>query len=132
MGRFSRTNKPPIERILDEAMPMVLGMQHTNERTVLTVPYGEEEARQRLEAHISQDGVLLDPAALEQNCALAALLTGTVAAIPPAILCMDFAPAEGGGTAISVCVHCKKGLLVRDTGKRVLAGLERALQGKEG
>lgn len=127
MGIFSTSGKPPIERILDEAMPMVLGLHHAVEEDVWKAGSNVDETRAAIEAYVAEDGVLLDPAALEQGCTLAALMTGAVAAISPTVLCIDLAPA-GEGTELRVRVHCKQGLLARDTGKRALEALRKALE----
>lgn len=131
MGLFSRKgDKPPIERILDETMPLVIGMRHTSEEFAFAIPEAPGRVRAAIEAYVPTDGALLDPAALGETCALAALMTGTVAAITPTILCIDLAP-EGGGTRVTVRVHAKEGLIDQHTCRRAADALRRGIAGEE-
>ena len=126
MGLFSKENKPPIERILDQSMPMVIGMHHAQRTEEFDVPMDEMAARAAIMRYVETDGVLLDVAALEQNCDLAALMTGAVAAITPTVLCIDLAP-QGANTHLTVCVHYKEGVLSRKTGMLSIDALRRGI-----
>ncbi|MBQ8143217.1 MAG: hypothetical protein IJ452_06005 [Butyricicoccus sp.] len=126
MGIFSKQNKPPIERILDEAMPMVIGLHHAERTEVFDVPLDEAAARAAIARYVETDGVLLDAEALEQKCDLAALMTGAVAAITPTILCIDLAP-NGAETRLTVRVFYKEGVLSRKTGILSIDALRRGI-----
>lgn len=115
MGLFSKENKPPIERILDESMPMVIGLHHAERVEEFDVPMDEAAVRAAIARYVETDGVLLDVAALEQKCDLAALMTGAVAAILPTILCIDVKP-NGESTHLTVRVFYKEGVLSKKTG----------------
>jgi hypothetical protein len=126
MGMFSKENKPPIERILDQSMPMVIGMHHAQRVEEFDVPMDEAAARAAIARYVESDGVLLDVEALEQNCDIAALMTGAVAAITPTILCIDLAP-QGANTHLTVCVHYKEGLLSKKSGMLSIDALRRGI-----
>ena len=126
MGVFSKQNKPPIERILDQSMPMVIGMHHAQRVEEFDVPMEEAAARAAIARYVESDGVLLDVEALEQKCDIAALMTGAVAAITPTILCIDLAP-QGANTHLTVCVHYKEGLLSKKSGMLSIDALRRGI-----
>ena len=126
MGLFSKEKKPPIERILDESMPMLIGMHHAQRVEEFDVPMNEAETRAAIARYVETDGALLDVAALEQNCDLAALMTGAVAAILPTILCIDLTP-NGGSTHLTVCVHYKEGMLSKKSGMLSVDAFRRGL-----
>ena len=126
MGVFSKQNKPPIERILDQSMPMVIGMHHAQRVEEFDVPMDEAAARAAIARYVESDGVLLDVEALDQKCDIAALMTGAVAAITPTILCIDLAP-QGANTHLTVCVHYKEGLLSKKSGMLSIDALRRGI-----
>ena len=126
MGLFSKENNPPIERILDESMPMVIGLHHAERVEEFDVPMHVEETRAAVARYVETDGALLDPETLEQKCDLAALMTGAVAAITPTILCIDLAP-QGAGTHLTVRVFYKEGILSRRSGERAIDAFRRGL-----
>ena len=126
MGVFSKQNKPPIERILDQSMPMVIGMHHAQRVEEFDVPMDEAAARAAIARYVESDGVLLDVEALEQKCDIAALMTGAVAAITPTILCIDLAP-QGASTHLTVCVHYKEGVLSKKSGMLSIDALRRGI-----
>lgn len=126
MGVFSKQNKPPIERILDQSMPMVIGIHHAQRVEEFDVPMDEAAARAAIARYVESDGVLLDVEALEQKCDIAALMTGAVAAITPTILCIDLAP-QGANTHLTVCVHYKEGLLSKKSGVLSIDALRRGI-----
>lgn len=126
MGLFSKENKPPIERILDQSMPMVIGMHHTQRVEEFDVPMDAEKAREAIARYVETDGVLLDVEALDQKCDIAALMTGAVAAITPTILCIDLAP-QGANTHLTVCVHYKEGVLSKKSGMLSIDALRRGI-----
>ena len=127
MGLFSKENKPPIERILDESMPMLIGMHHAQRVEEFDVPMEEAAVRAAIARYVETDGVLLDVDALEQNCDFAALMTGAVAAILPTILCITIRP-NGESTHLSVCVHYKEGLLSKKSGMLSIDALRRGIK----
>lgn len=126
MGLFSKENKPPIERILDESMPMVIGLHHAERVEAFDVAMDMDETRAAIARYVESDGVLLDVAALGQKCDLAALMTGAVAAITPTILCIDLAP-QGAGTHLTVRAFYKEGVLSRKTGMLAIDALHRGI-----
>ena len=126
MGLFSKENKPPIERILDQSMPMVIGMHHAQRVEEFDVPMDAEKAREAITRYVETDGVLLDVEALDRKCDLAALMTGAVAAITPTILCIDLTPQDAG-TRVTVCVYYKEGVLSRKTGMLAIDALRRGI-----
>ena len=126
MGLFSKENKPPVERILDESMPMVIGLHHAERVEEFDVPMDEAATRAAITRYVESDGVLLDVEALEQNCDLAALMTGAVAAITPTILCISLAGSETG-THLTVRVFYKEGVLAKKTGMLSIDALRRGI-----
>ena len=126
MGLFSKENKPPIERILDESMPMVIGLHHAERVEEFDVPMDEAAARAAIARYVETDGILLDPEALQKTCDLAALMTGAVAAILPTILCITIQP-NGERTHLTVCVHYKQGMLSKKTGMLAIDALRRGI-----
>lgn len=126
MGHFSKENKPPVERILDQAMPMVIGMHHAMREEAFDVPMDTEAARAAIARYVETDGVLLDVGALEQNCDLAALMTGAVAAITPTILCITLGQ-NGENTRLTVRVFYKESILSRRTGMLSIDALRRGV-----
>ena len=126
MGLFSKENKPPIERILDQSMPMVIGMHHAQRVEEFDVPMDTEKAREAIARYVETDGILLDVEALDQKCDIAALMTGAVAAITPTVLCIDLAP-QGANTHLTVCVHYKEGVLSKKTGMLSIDALRRGI-----
>ena len=126
MGLFSKENKPPIERILDESMPMLIGMHHAQRVEEFDVPMDETAARAAIARYVETDGALLDVEALGQKCDLAALMTGAVAAILPTILCIDLTP-DGESTHLTVRAFYKEGMLSKKTGMLAIDALRRGI-----